>query len=100
MLIACPPDVRAAVGIAMSEMELHHALARLTVPTTVIAGANDRLTPPSLGRRIFEMLPAPKELIVLEETGHMGPLERPREITQALTRLAGARPARAGHVAV
>ena len=42
----------------MSEMDLHHALARLTVPTLVIAGENDRLTPPSHARRIAEMLPA------------------------------------------
>ena len=89
MLLTCPPDVRASVGIAMSEMELHHALTRLTVPTVVIAGENDRLTPPSHARRIAGMLPDPGELIVLEETGHMGPLERPREISHALMRLAG-----------
>ena len=55
---ACPPDVRADIGIAMSEMDLHHALPHLTVPTIVIAGADDRLTPPSHARRIAEMLPA------------------------------------------
>ena len=79
MLVTCRPDVRASIGIAMSEMDLHHALAHLTVPTLVIAGENDRLTPPSHARRIAEMLPALDQLIVLEETGHMGPLERPRD---------------------
>jgi pimeloyl-ACP methyl ester carboxylesterase len=87
MLVACPPDVRAAVGIAMSEMELHHALARLSVPTLVIAGDKDRLTPPSHARKIAEMLPVLADLIVLDETGHMGPLERPREISRELARL-------------
>jgi pimeloyl-ACP methyl ester carboxylesterase len=88
MLLSCPPDVRASIGIAMSEMELYPALERLTVPTLVIAGEDDRLTPPSHARRIAEMLPSPTEVIVLEDTGHMGPLERPREISEALARLA------------
>ena len=40
MLIDCPPDVRAAVGVALSDMDLWHAVARLTVPTLVVAGAS------------------------------------------------------------
>jgi pimeloyl-ACP methyl ester carboxylesterase len=90
MLVACPPDVRASVGIAISEMELYHALPRLTVPTLVIAGADDRLTPPSHAHRIAEMLPQLTKVIVLPATGHMGPLERPREISEALVELAAA----------
>lgn len=87
MLISCPPDVRAQVGIALSELELHEALARLTVPTTVIAGEKDRLTPPGHARRIAEMLPCLSELLVLPETGHMAPLERPEVVSLALVRL-------------
>lgn len=93
MLVATPPDVRAAVGIAMSEMELHHALERLTLPTLVVAGEDDRLTPPAHARRIAEMLPNLHELVVLPRTGHMGPLERPHEIAERVVALAGAVPA-------
>jgi pimeloyl-ACP methyl ester carboxylesterase len=88
MLVTCPPDVRADVGMAMSDMDLHHALPRLTVPTIVIAGANDKLTPPSHARRIAEMLPQLRRLTVFERTGHMTPLERPEEVTAALAELA------------
>jgi pimeloyl-ACP methyl ester carboxylesterase len=88
MLVTCPPDVRANIGIAMSEMDLHHALPRLTVPTIVIAGADDKLTPPSHAQRIAEMLPALRRLAVLEHTGHMTPLERPDVVTAALAELA------------
>jgi pimeloyl-ACP methyl ester carboxylesterase len=87
MLITCPPDVRADVGIAMSEMDLHHALPRLTVPTIVIAGAADKLTPPSHARRIAEMLPNLRRLTVLEDAGHMAPLERPDVVIDALAEL-------------
>jgi pimeloyl-ACP methyl ester carboxylesterase len=88
MLIACPPDVRAHVGISLSELALSDALPCLTVPTTVIAGEKDRLTPPAHARRIAEMLPALERLIVLENTGHMAPLERHEAVTEALVALA------------
>ncbi len=88
MLVACPPAVRADVGIAISEIDLYHALPRLTVPTIVLAGDKDRLTPPSHAQRIAEAVPQLERLIVLERTGHMGPLERPREVSEALVSLA------------
>ncbi len=91
MLVTCPPDVRANVGIAMSDMDLQHALPRLTVPTLVIAGDHDRLTPPSHARRIAEMLPELRRLIVLENTGHMSPLERPEAVIDALAELVALR---------
>ena len=87
MLLAMPPTARADVGIAISEIDLYHALPRLTVPAIVLAGEKDRLTPPSHAKRIAEMLPQLERLIILPETGHMGPLERPREVNQALLEL-------------
>lgn len=89
MLVACPSDVRARAGLAMHDMDLYHVLPRLTVPTLVMAGADDRLTPPAHARRIAEELPDLFELVVLPETGHMGPLERPDEVCDALRRLVG-----------
>ncbi|MFZ1997539.1 MAG: alpha/beta fold hydrolase [Solirubrobacteraceae bacterium] len=87
MLVDTPPDVRAAVGVALSSMDLWHAVANITVPTLVIAGDRDRLTPPAAARRIAEALPYPAGLLELPETGHMSPLERPQEVTDALERL-------------
>jgi pimeloyl-ACP methyl ester carboxylesterase len=89
MLWACPPDARAAIGIAMSEMDLHHALSHLTVPTVVIAGADDRLTPPAHAQKIAQMLPELAGLVVLPGTGHMAPLERATEVSRAIAELAG-----------
>jgi pimeloyl-ACP methyl ester carboxylesterase len=87
MLIATPADARASIGIAMSELELHHALERITVPTSVIGSENDRLTPPSHARKIAGMLPNLDRLIILPETGHMAPLERPHEVSRAISKL-------------
>jgi pimeloyl-ACP methyl ester carboxylesterase len=88
MLVTLPPDVRAKVGMAMSELELYDALPRLTVPTVVIAGEKDRMTPPAHARKIAEMLPQLKELVVLPDTGHMAALEQPDVVTEALAELA------------
>jgi pimeloyl-ACP methyl ester carboxylesterase len=88
MLVACAPDVRADVGIALSALELHHALKRLTIPTIVLAGENDRLTPPTHAERIASELPDLRDLIVLPATGHMSPLERSDEVSAVLGELA------------
>lgn len=88
MVLDCRPDVRADVGLAISQIDLYHALANLTVPTAVIAGERDRLTPPSHARRMAELVPELHSLKVLDGVGHMGPLERPDEITSTLLELA------------
>lgn len=90
MIASCPPDVRAAVGLATAEIDLYRALARLTVPTLVMDGDVDRLTPPSHARRIAAELPNLHALIELPRTGHMGPIERPTEVAEALRALAHA----------
>jgi pimeloyl-ACP methyl ester carboxylesterase len=87
MLVSTPPDVRAAAGIAISDMDLWEAVSRLTVPTLVVTGELDRLTPPAHGRRIAETLPEPAGLLELPQTGHMSPLERPQELAAALIQL-------------
>lgn len=88
MLVACPPDVRADVGIALTELELYEAVPRLTVPAIVLAGTGDRLTPPSHAERIAQALPQLRDLILLPDTGHMAPLERHGEVSAALAGLA------------
>ena len=87
MLVACPSHARSRSGLAMQDMDLHHVLPRLTIPTLLMAGEDDKLTPPSHARRIAEELPDLFELVVLPDTGHMGPLERPDEVSDALRRL-------------
>jgi len=63
-------------------------LQRLTVPTLVLVGSEDRLTPPSHARRIASALPDPVGIVELPLTGHMAPLERPAEVNRWLRNLA------------
>jgi pimeloyl-ACP methyl ester carboxylesterase len=87
MLMHTPASVRAATGLALSDLHLGSALAKLTVPTLVISGDRDRLTPPDHSRRIAAALPSLARLLELERTGHMAPLERPAEVADAIAAL-------------
>lgn len=88
MIRNCPSDVRAATARSMSNMDLLHALANVTVPTLIVSGSQDRLTPASHADRIAAALPAPAKAIVLPRCGHMAPLERPAELNRWLRALA------------
>jgi pimeloyl-ACP methyl ester carboxylesterase len=90
MLLACPPSVRAHAGMAMVNMDLLDALERITVPTLVLSGRLDRLTPPVHAERIAAALPNLVKLVELPGIGHMGPLESPHELVLALLEVAAA----------
>jgi pimeloyl-ACP methyl ester carboxylesterase len=82
------PKLRAAAALTMRTLDLTGSLARLTVPTLVVVGDVDRLTPPVHAQRMVAALPRVAEFLVLPQTGHMVPLERPEELLEALVRLA------------
>jgi pimeloyl-ACP methyl ester carboxylesterase len=65
----------------------HISLVGLTVPTLVIGGEDDRLTPLIQSRRIAAAVPNLVELVVLP-VGHCAILERPAEVNRQLRALA------------
>jgi pimeloyl-ACP methyl ester carboxylesterase len=89
LVVDCRPDVRGAVGGALSRLDLHAAVRRLAVPTIVIAGERDKLTPPEHAERLHAELPQPAGLVRLPG-GHMGPIEHADEVSAALRDLAAA----------
>ena len=58
----------------------------ITAPTLVIAGSHDRISPPGRSEWIAERLPNLLELRTFD-SGHCGPLERPRDVSAALREL-------------
>lgn len=55
-------------------------LAEITVPTVVICGRQDAATPLQVNAEIAEGIPGAR-LCVIEECGHMAPMERPHAVT-------------------
>ena len=89
MFLDCPADVRAAFGATLSTLDLAASLAALTVPTTVIVGELDRLTPPAHARAIASALPDAR-LVELEAIGHMSLMEAHEEVTKQIEALISA----------
>ncbi|MFI5795247.1 alpha/beta fold hydrolase [Streptomyces sp. NPDC051677] len=84
---ACPRQVRHTWGHVLSLLDLDHRIRELSVPTAVIVGAGDRLTPPVHARRIAAELPRCVGLTELPGLGHMTPVEAPELVTARIREL-------------
>ena len=75
------PDARAlATGLdILRSADLRDALARIALPSLVIAGEHDRLTPPAAGRELASRLPAARFELVAR-AGHAPFLSHPAEV--------------------
>lgn len=60
-------------------------LAKIDVPTVVIVGRQDQATPLARAREMATDI-ANARLVIIEECGHMAPLEKPAEVSAALRR--------------
>ncbi|MGD3111906.1 alpha/beta fold hydrolase [Streptomyces sp. YGL11-2] len=83
----CPPGVRARWGRVLHELELTRGVSRLAVPTAVIVGTADRLTPVVHARRLASVLPECVGLTELPGLGHMTPVEDPDAVAGRLREL-------------
>jgi pimeloyl-ACP methyl ester carboxylesterase len=79
MLADCVADTsRDAVGCLLG-LDLTPDLPRIDLPTLVIGGTADLLTPPYEARRIAGLIPGAR-LVMVEHAGHMIMLERAEEL--------------------
>ncbi|MEE2868630.1 MAG: alpha/beta hydrolase [Pseudomonadota bacterium] len=62
------------------------SLTGITCPTLVLCGNHDQLTLPELHRSMANLIPS-ADLVVLEHSGHLTPLEEPENVTDHLKRL-------------
>jgi pimeloyl-ACP methyl ester carboxylesterase len=63
----------------MNRLDGREDLARITVPTLVMCGREDKLTPPKVHIEMADRLPN-GALVVLDDCGHMSPLEQPAAV--------------------
>ncbi|MBA3691624.1 MAG: alpha/beta hydrolase, partial [Actinobacteria bacterium] len=67
----------------LMDVDLRHAIAKLTVPTLVIVGEQDRITPPAAAVGLVGALPDGR-LSVISGAGHLPMLERPEDVNDHL----------------
>ncbi|MCC6779205.1 MAG: alpha/beta fold hydrolase, partial [Hyphomicrobiales bacterium] len=58
-------------------------LARIRVPTLVLCGRQDLATPVEVAREMAADL-RDARLVIVEDCGHLAPMEKPAEVTAAL----------------
>ena len=88
MLLECPARARAGFGRFFSDMDLSTSVPALDVPTLVMVGEKDRLTPPWHARRLAESLPQVEAVVEVPGKGHMLPLESHALVSRSLAELA------------
>lgn len=83
-----PGEAIAAASLGMAERpDSTPILPTIDVPTTIVVGSADALTPPPMSEAMSEAIPG-AELVVLEGAGHLSNLESPEEFLSALRKLA------------
>jgi non-heme chloroperoxidase len=81
----CDPGVRAGYVKSMSAMNLLEGIATIAVPTTVLVGSRDQLTPPARSRTLVDTIPGAR-LVTVPDRGHMLPLEDPDAVADEIVR--------------
>jgi len=88
LMLACPQRTYEGFARALAELDLAGDLPRLDVPTRVLVGTADRLTPPWHARRMAAALPCPAGLVQVAGAGHLTPLTAPDAVAAAVLDLA------------
>ncbi|WP_328327517.1 MULTISPECIES: alpha/beta fold hydrolase [unclassified Streptomyces] len=87
---ACPRAARVAWSHVLAGLDLDAGVRELAVPTAVVAGTADRLTPVAHARALAAALPHCTGLTELVGVGHMTPVEAPEAVGALLRELAAA----------
>jgi pimeloyl-ACP methyl ester carboxylesterase len=77
------PDVLHADYTACNEFDILTEVNRIAVPTLVIVGEHDHMTPPKYAEFLVQTLPN-AELVVVPQAGHMVMVEQPDQVNAAV----------------
>ncbi len=80
---AIPPDSYRAAMTALVGFDRRHALDRIDLPVTCLAGEHDRIARPAVMRAMASRLPMGR-YGVLSGAGHLAPYEQPDRFVEAL----------------
>jgi non-heme chloroperoxidase len=87
MMADCPPETRREAPRALVGLDLTPDLPEFRVPTLVVGGTADLLTPPAESRRMARLIPGAR-LELFEDAGHMLMLERTTELDELIVKFA------------
>lgn len=81
---ACPPKtIEHALAAMRDRPDRSGELSQIKVPTLVIVGESDAITPPAAAEAMVGKIPG-AQLVVIKGAGHMSPMEQPEQVNRAL----------------
>ena len=84
MLSASPEYVKASLRAMAERPDSSSLLPSITVPTLVIVGAEDTITPPSDAERMANAIPGAR-LVTIPGAAHLSNYEKPAEVNEAIS---------------
>jgi len=86
MAEACPPKTIEHALLAMRDRpDQSPHLSSIKVPTLIIVGDADAITPVPLAQSMQKAIPN-AQLAIIKGSGHMAPMEQPAQVNQAMSR--------------
>ena len=87
IILRQPAEGMIAASIAMRDRpDSTGLLSTITVPTVVVAGEHDDITPPEVAVTMAKAIPEARSVLIVN-AGHMSPMENPGEVNMALSEL-------------
>jgi len=78
-----PLGVKGCLLAMAGRTDTTDALGNISIPTLVICGSDDKLSPPAVMKPMSEKIPNSK-FVLIEKVGHMTPIEKPEEVNSAI----------------
>ena len=76
------PFITIEMSAALREIDTTKAMSKFTNAGLVMVGEQDKITPPNLGKRVFDSIPATnKKMLTIARVGHNGVLTHPDTAT-------------------
>lgn len=89
-VIQTPEFVAKLAIVSLNESDTRDELMRIDLPTLVICGKEDRITPPAQSQELSQGIPG-AQLVLIDDAGHFPMLEKPeifnRELRQFIDKL-------------
>lgn len=77
-----PIGVKGCLLAMLGRTDTTENLSRIKLPTLVICGSDDKLSPPEVMKSMSDNIPGAK-FVVIQNAGHMTPIEKPAEVNKA-----------------
>ena len=78
-----PLGVKGCLLAMAGRTDTTDSLSKINIPTLIICGSEDKLSPPNVMKPMAEKIPN-SEIVLIDNAGHMTPIENPEVVNAAV----------------